>query len=436
MSVVHISKGARTTWIQTRFRLGPGDSPEVSELEDDMSDDGRFLAIPAERIARFSPNTRSILEIRTSRDLGVLDKLFANGVLLGDQSPNGWAVDYAREFDMTTDSRLFPPLPEWEDRGYKADEYGHWLKGSWRESAVTRQRGARDWNLVHSADNTNVIPIDRIEDVALPVYEGRMIDQYDFSNKGWVSGKGRKAVWRELRWEKKRLEPQFLMARSNAGSLAGIKLGFMDVAASINERTLYAAPIPRRMPAGNKVPVLSLRAPTPSRVAGLACTLNSVAYDFVLRSKFGGNSLNYFIIAETPILRDVPSGIAELAFRLSCSDVVFADAWVPIKVHSWRRLWAITQHERIRIRAILDAAVAELYGLDEEDVRWILRGCDHPVENVCNKPFARSLDPKGFWRADKGRVPELRHPVLSLVAFNELKKVGLENFLALNNGDG
>jgi hypothetical protein len=132
----------------------------------------------------------------------------------------------------------------------------------------------------------------------------------------------------------------------------------------------------------------------------------------------------------------VPSGIAELAFRLSCSDVVFADAWVPIKVHSWRRLWAITQHERIRIRAILDAAVAELYGLDEEDVRWILRGCDHPVENVCNKPFARSLDPKGFWRADKGRVPELRHPVLSLVAFNELKKVGLENFLALNNGDG
>ena len=30
-----------------------------------------------------------------------------------------------------------------------------------------------------------------IEDTALPLYEGRMIGQFDFSEKGWVSGKGR-----------------------------------------------------------------------------------------------------------------------------------------------------------------------------------------------------------------------------------------------------
>jgi hypothetical protein len=33
-------------------------------------------------------------------------------------------------------------------------------------------------------------------------------------------------------------------------------------------------------------------------------------------------------------------------------------------------------------------------------------------------------------------MPELRHTVLSLVAFHELKRMGLDAFLALNDGDG
>ena len=44
---------------------------------------------------------------------------------------------------------------------------------------------------------------------ALPLYEGRMIGQSDFSQKGWVSGKGRSAVWRDIPWERKQIEPQF-----------------------------------------------------------------------------------------------------------------------------------------------------------------------------------------------------------------------------------
>lgn len=99
-------------------------------------------------------------------------------------------------------------------------------------------------------------------------------------------------------------------------------------------------------------------------------------------------------------------------------------------------LWAVTPRERLRLRSILDAAVAELYGLELDDFTWILRDCDHPIAKVCDKPFSRTLDPKGFWRVDKEQDPELRHPVLSLVAFHELKRIGLDAFLALNDGDG
>ena len=33
---------------------------------------------------------------------------------------------------MTGDSRLFPPRPQWEAKGYRPDEYSRWLLGDWR----------------------------------------------------------------------------------------------------------------------------------------------------------------------------------------------------------------------------------------------------------------------------------------------------------------
>jgi hypothetical protein len=73
--------------------------------------------------------------------------------------------------------------------------------------------------------------------------------------------------------------------------------------------------------------------------------------------------------------------------------------------------------------------VAYFYGLDEKDFREILRDCDHSVENLRKDDFARTLDPKGFWRSDKEKPPELRHSVLSLVAFRNLYTMGLDRFL-------
>ncbi len=53
-----------------------------------------------------------------------------------------------------------------------------------------------------------------------------------------------------------------------------------------------------------------------------------------------------------------------------------------------------------------------------------------------DKDFYRTLDPKGLWRVDKSKNPELRHTVLSLIAFHDLKRLGLDAFLNLNHGEG
>jgi hypothetical protein len=110
----------------------------------------------------------------------------------------------------------------------------------------------------------------------------------------------------------------------------------------------------------------------------------------------------------------------------------------------WRHLWALTAHERLRLRCILDALVAHLYGLDEPDFRHILRDCDHPVELTTSKDFTRGLDPKGFWRVDKNSDVELRHPVLAQVALADLQALirnhgedeAIRQFLGTGPDDG
>jgi hypothetical protein len=196
------------------------------------------------------------------------------------------------------------------------------------------------------------------------------------------------------------------------------------------------------MPCGHKLPILRI----PNR--NLETTLlagslgNSFVYDWAVREKLGATALAWFFLQETPFPKALRRPrVAAFVARLNFIHLRFSAVWLSLippssRTVPWRRLWAITPHERLRLRSILDAVVAELYGIDLDDFAWILRDCDHPVAKVCDKPFSRTLDPKGFWRVDKDKDPELRHPVLSLVAFHELKRIGLDAFLALQDGDG
>jgi hypothetical protein len=177
----------------------------------------------------------------------------------------------------------------------------------------------------------------------------------------------------------------------------------------------------------------------------LCAVLNSFAYDYQLRCRLGGLTLNYFIIEETAlpkqslISEELEHRLQLASLRLCGIGSCFSIAWNALPVERrrrWRELWAVTALERLRLRCIADAVVAELYGLGLGDVAWVLRDCDYPRESACSDDFTRSLDPKGFWRVDKEKDPELRHTVLTLVAFHELKRIGLDAFLALNNGEG
>lgn len=403
------------------------------------------MAYPRERVLEFSPYSKAILEIRSEQDLLVLQKIYANGVLLGDQSERGWGVKYAREFDMTNDSKLFPTRSKWEEKGYQPDEYGHWLKGPWQPYSGPSNILDRTAGLVLSRDGSQALHVGSIEDVALPLYEGRMIGQFDFSEKGWVSGKGRKAVWDPISFADKVLNPQYLMSRDDyLGSeddadsrLSGLKVGFLAIGSATNSRSMFSGLV-ADFPAGNSVAVLQCAGAEQS--VALMAALNSFAYDFTLRVRLGGLNLNYFVVAETPTPSLGADGLrtaAELGLRLGLPHKAFAKYWLPHRSsnRSWHSLLALTPHERARLKAINEAVCAWHFGLSWDDFAAVLEDCDLPQDQLSGAS-AKRLNPKGFWRIDKDMAPELRHSVLSLAAFHDVQRLGINEFLTQNEGAG
>jgi hypothetical protein len=444
-----IEKGGETEAIHTAFMR--------RKLEDWEHAEPLVTDYARERVERFSPRSKAILEIQSARDLEILEKIYANSVLLGDDGPDGWGITYAREFDMTNDSKLFPPRPKWEEQGYRPDEYSRWLKGDWRPirelwaelGVKSLAKGDRrcaqppyDTLPIPRAGIPEGITLSRqgdawiregqIKGAALPLYEGRMVNLFDFSEKGWVSGKGRKAEWRPIPWSSKELDPQYLMERGNylaSDYSGGTKLGFLAIGSGTNMRSMYCSVIPD-LPCGNSIATLRSPAGLETHIR-LAEHMASFVFDYVTRLRLTGLNLNYFVIEEAPIPRrgSQSFGVISTAGLLFPSQV-FASQWLSLcgdagRAISWKRHWA---------------SICARSGLSVDDCLQLLKECDRA------DPASSQLDPKGFWRVDKGRDPELRHTVLTIVAFNDLdaqirgcdgdREQGIKAFLSQNGGYG
>ena len=181
---VFASKGGTTGSFRSRFRMGVGDSPEAHELPDDiLRNDSAAMVFTPEDVRRNSPKSLSLVELRSQRDLDIFRKIYDHSIRIGDNAP-GWEITYATEFHMTNDSKLFPPLEQWEAKGYRPDVFGRWI----------------------GPDG----------DVALPFYEGRMVGQFDFLTMSWVIGLGNAAIWRELGFDNKIFRPRALIGEADS----------------------------------------------------------------------------------------------------------------------------------------------------------------------------------------------------------------------------
>lgn len=436
--LVNIRKGGDTKELTTSF--------DLRNIEEVNHNSSIKLTLP--QLKMISPNWLSVPEVESSRDLQLVEKLSDKSIRF-DQFATAFGLKFRREFDMTNDSSKFILRDDAEQIGYRADSRGRWLLGNWQKCATNHAvaaNGSGSSGLTASACGGFVISDGDIAEIALPLYEGRMIGQFDVAQKGWVRGKGRQALW--LPVPDGRILPQYLVSNkelvakgfcgNEPGTESGaIKLGFLGVGSATNVRSMIAACL-GQYPCGNSVP--TFHCSDPKIVLALTACLNSFVFDYLLRLRLVGNNLNYFILQECflprpeLLLSDVT--ILEIAARLSWNEKHFAPALKGF-LSAPQKSSQLEAPERLRLRCILDALIAELYGLNVDDLAHILRACDSVQPDRRAKGGGASAlkpSPRGFWRVDKEKPAQFRQTVLTLDAFRALKAGGRSELLCQNKG--
>ncbi|MHB1200133.1 MAG: Eco57I restriction-modification methylase domain-containing protein, partial [Polaromonas sp.] len=267
----------------------------LHSLDELDSQPGRVLTLSADDFARVNPNTGAAPIFRSQRDADITLGLYAQHPVLvrhGVESASVgkqpdvkvWPVKYATMFHMTNDSNLF----------LKADEL---TKQGFAPAALNRWRNAAGAE-------------------ALPLYEGKMVQMYDHRAADVVVNAENlmRAAQQEAisQVEKKSLSryptPQYWVKSSDVTSLGDLEycLGFKDVTAPTNMRTMIAAMAPLAG-FGNTLPVL---VPTDEearanygRIASLLlANLGTFAFDFIARQKVQGQHLNWFVVEQLPVI--------------------------------------------------------------------------------------------------------------------------------------
>ncbi|MFM8899786.1 MAG: Eco57I restriction-modification methylase domain-containing protein [Burkholderiales bacterium] len=254
------------------------------------SDAERVLNLTARDFALVNPNTGAAPIFRSRRDADITTRIYrSNPVLVrhaevqtGKSSEHKlWSVKYLRMFDMTNDSHLFLTRAELEKQGFVAAGLNRWRRG---------------------------------DEEAVPLYEGKMVQLFDHRAADVVihaENLHRAAQPEPIQSAMKEQADRYPVAqfyvpsqetRANRFPWA---LGFKEISAPTNARTMIASIVPG-VGFGNKLPLLVPQvedAREAARMVALLCaTLNSLAFDFVLRQKLQGQTINLFILEQLPAI--------------------------------------------------------------------------------------------------------------------------------------
>jgi hypothetical protein len=253
---------------------------------------GRVLSLSAQDFVRVNPNTGAAPIFRSPRDAALTLRLYAQHPVLvkhGQTSDTlgtqpdvkAWPVKYQRMFDMTNDSHLFLKAEELKKQGWQPTALNRWQK-----------------------DDAQ----------ALPLYEGKMVQMFDHRAADVVINAAnlQRAAQQEAISQGEKTSPvrypapQFFVkasdTRSNPYEWA---LGYKEITAPTNVRSMIATLLPCAG-FGNKVPLLIPQGETPQvavrTVSLLAANLNAFAFDYVLRQKLQGQTINLFILEQLPVI--------------------------------------------------------------------------------------------------------------------------------------
>jgi len=226
----------------------------------------------------------------------------------------------------------------------------------------------------------------------LPLYEGRMVGQFDHRAKVYKSGRGRAVAWVETPFghQDKQIRPQWYIpvdrlpdkTRSRVGRY---RVGYCKVASPTNERTVIAALLPRNCLAGDIVPTFVYHSDYEWAYMLWLSVANSFSLDFLARQKVALH-LTYTVVDSLPFPRlseEDPriNKLVTLALHLTCNAPEMSAYWNMMAERGWVEPIAqgstppgfIDPEERLDARAQIDAIVAlEVFGLSRDELDYIV----------------------------------------------------------------
>lgn len=160
-------------------------------------------------------------------------------------------------------------------------------------------------------------------------------------------------------------------------------LGWRDICRSTDERTVIASVVPR-VGVGHTLPLMLVEGAAPRESCCLMANLNSLAHDYAARQKMGGTHLTFGYLNQLPLL--APSTYVEPA-PWSPSETI-AEWMLPRVIELVYTSWEMQpfardcgydgppfgwdEGRRFELRCELDGAFFHLYGIERDDVEYIM----------------------------------------------------------------
>ena len=333
----------------------------------DLKDRKCHIPLSAADFKLLNPNTRTCPVFRSKRDAAITKAIYRRVPVLIDNARraggNPWGIKFLRMFDQSNDAELFHTADQ-----LKAD-------GSKRDGAIWKERKQK----------------------FIPLYEAKMIQMYDHraasvvvDESNWMrQGQTDQTPLVQHQNPEFTVEPRWWVNEVEVHRVVSDRditkiIAFKNVTSPTNQRTMIAAFIPY---AGvvHSSPLIFTNSDVKARLAAcLLANLNALAYDYICRQKIGGVNLSYFIIEQMPTFspdfyaqkspwskkQTLEKWISDRVLKLTCT----SNDMIPLgkaagfdpPVHKWN------PSERLDLMAQLDAAYFLLYGIDRNDVEYIL----------------------------------------------------------------
>ncbi len=330
-----------------------------------LPDDHKLILLQQQDFEVFNPNTLTCPSFKSKKDYHLLKKIYDEASILIKRDPNSgeiidnpWDFQFKRMIDMSLDSKHFLTKNDLERLGafpFKKNNIG----STW---------------------------IDKEKRKFLPLYEGRMIGQYNHRlNSMDFAQEGKKRKAKSIGTEEEEyknpnysaipnywINEEIVNDRIEENFTKNWFIGYRDIIGY--ERFFISTVIPK-VAVGNKI-ILLLSNKNPELLCCLLANLNSIVFDYAISQKISGMSLNQFIVDQLPVFSPnkynkkikqiIKSKISKLIF-VSYDQKKFAnDLGIDREPFEWNL------SDREILISELEAILAHLYNIERDNLIYIL----------------------------------------------------------------